>query len=102
MADKNWAGGGKDLIPAKAFLCLIAVIAPLGSAWGSPDKFSPTRYICSADPNTIWGLLICGVVVCSFLVDVALLYHLSLRKVKRGQLRCKSFINFAPNQLKHR
>ena len=101
MADKNWAGGGKDLIPAKAFLCLIAVIAPLGSAWGSPDKFSPTSYIGSADPNTIWELLIGGVVVCSFLVAVALWIHSSLRKVKRAQLRRNAFISSALNNLNH-
>ncbi|TMJ84804.1 MAG: EAL domain-containing protein [Alphaproteobacteria bacterium] len=101
MADKNWAGGGKDLIPAKAFLCLIAVIAPLGSAWGSPDKFSPTSYIGSADPNTIWELLIGGVVVCSLLVAVALWIHSSLRKVKRAQLRRNAFISSALNNLNH-
>ncbi|MFL6825750.1 MAG: EAL domain-containing protein [Bradyrhizobium sp.] len=101
MADKNWAGGGKDLIPAKAFLCLIAVIAPLGSAWGLPDKFSPTSYIGSADPNMIWELLIGGVVVCSFLVAVALWIHSSLRKVKRAQLRKDAFISSALNNLNH-
>src|SRR3954469_8938003 len=101
MADKNWAGGGKDLIPAKAFLCLIAVIAPLGSALGSPAKFLPTSYIGSARPNTIWELLIGGVVVCSFLVAVALWIHSSLRKVKRAQLRRNAFISSALNNLNH-
>src|SRR3954452_975811 len=101
MADKNWAGGGKDLIPAKAFLCLIAVIAPLGSAWGSPHKFLPTSYIDSADPNTVWELLIGGMVLCSFLVAVALGIHSSLRKVKRAQLRRNAFISSALNNLSH-
>jgi diguanylate cyclase (GGDEF)-like protein/PAS domain S-box-containing protein len=101
MADKNWAGGGKDLIPARAFLCLIALIAPLGSAWGLPDNFSPTSYIGSADPNMIWELLIAGIVVCSFLVAVALWIHSSLRKVKRAQLRRNAFISSALNNLNH-
>src|SRR5204862_2205215 len=101
MADKYWAGGGKNLIPAKASLCLVAVIAPLGSAWGLPDKFSPTSYIGSADPNMIWELLIGGVVVCSFLVAVALWIHASLRKVKRAQLRRNAFISSALNNLNH-
>src|SRR5438270_1031769 len=101
MADKNWAGGGENLIPAKAFLCLIAAIAPLRSAWGLPDKFSPTSYIGAADPNMIWELLIGGVVVCSFLVAVALWIHSSLRKVKRAQLRRNAFISSALNNLNH-
>src|SRR3954451_10938650 len=101
MADKNWAGGGKDLIPARAFLCLIALIPPLGSAWGLPDNFSPTSYIGSADPNMIWELLIAGIVVCSFLVAVALWIHSSLRKVKRAQLRRNAFISSALNNLNH-
>src|SRR5213595_426708 len=101
MADKNWVGGGKDVIPAKAFLCLIAVIAPLGSAWRLPDRFSPTSYIGSADPKMIWELLIGGVVVCSFLVAVALWIHSSLRKVNRAQLRRNAFISSALNNLNH-
>src|SRR3954451_13785947 len=101
MADKNWAGGGKDLIPARAFLCLIALIAPLGSALGFADNFSPTSYIGSADPNMIWELLIAGIVVCSFLVAVALWIHSSLRKVKRAQLRRNAFISSALNNLNH-
>jgi len=101
MAYKTWEEGGKNLIPAQAFLHLIAVVAPCRSAWALPEKFSPTSYIGAADPNLIWELLIGGIVVCSFLVAIALWIHSSLRKVKRAQVRRNAFISSALNNLNH-
>ncbi|HKH00404.1 MAG TPA: EAL domain-containing protein [Bradyrhizobium sp.] len=101
MAYKTWEEGGKNLIPAQAFLYLIAVVAPCRSAWALPEKFSPTSYIGAADPNLIWELLIGGIVVCSFLVAIALWIHSSLRKVKRAQVRRNAFISSALNNLNH-
>jgi diguanylate cyclase (GGDEF)-like protein/PAS domain S-box-containing protein len=108
MAEKNWEAGGKNLIPPQALLCLLATLAcllatliPMAPALALPDKFSPTSYVGSADPNTVWELLIGGMVLCSFLVAVALGIHSSLRKVKRAQLRRNAFISSALNNLSH-
>ena len=82
MAGKNWQAGGKNLIPAQAVACLIAVVAPLRAAWALSDDFAPTSYVGSADPNVVWEVLIGGIVVCSFLAAIALWIHSALRKVK--------------------
>jgi diguanylate cyclase (GGDEF)-like protein/PAS domain S-box-containing protein len=106
MADKNWEADGKNLIPPQAVVCLhatlaclLATFAMLQSALALPEKFSPTSYVGSADPNTVWELLIGGMVLCSFLVAVALGIHSSLRKVKRAQVRRNAFISSALNNL---
>src|SRR6267378_2522420 len=65
MADKNWQAGGKILIPARAVVCLIATVASFGAAWGLSDNFAPTSYVGSADPHTVWEMLIGGIVFCN-------------------------------------
>src|SRR5450432_2361645 len=97
MVDKNWQAGGKNLIPAQAVVCLIAAVAPFGSAHGG--DFSPSGYVGSADPNMIWEMLIGGIVVCSFLGAIALWVLSALRKVKRAQLRRNAFVSSALNNL---
>jgi diguanylate cyclase (GGDEF)-like protein/PAS domain S-box-containing protein len=101
MAYKIREDGGKNLVPAQAFLCLVAAVAPFRSAWALPEKFSPTSYVGSADPKMIWELLIGGIVLCSFLAAIALWVHASLRKVKYAQLRRNAFISSALNNLNH-
>jgi diguanylate cyclase (GGDEF)-like protein/PAS domain S-box-containing protein len=101
MGYKIWEEGGNKLIPAQAFLCLVAAVAPFRSAWALPEKFSPTSYVGSADPNTIWELLIGGIVLCSFLAAITLWVHASLRRVKYAQLRRNAFISSALNNLNH-
>ncbi len=101
MADKNWQAGGKILIPARALVCLIATVASFGAAWGLSDNFAPTSYVGSADPNTVWEMLIGGIVVCSFLVAVVLSVLSALRKVQRSQLRGNAFVRSALNNLSH-
>src|ERR1700676_111842 len=101
MADKNWQAGGKILIPARAFACLIAILVPLRTAWAMSDNFGPASYLGSADPNTVWEVLIGGIVVCSFLAAVALWVHAALRKVRRLQLRRNAFVRSALNNLSH-
>jgi diguanylate cyclase (GGDEF)-like protein/PAS domain S-box-containing protein len=99
MAGKNWQAGGKILIPAQALACLIATVVPFGLAWGVPDNFAPTSYVGSADPNTVWEMLIGGIVVCSFLGAIVLWILSALRKVKRSQLRRNAFVSHAMNNL---
>src|SRR5450631_3055515 len=97
MVDKNWQAGGKNLIPAQAVVCLIAAVAPFGSAHGG--DFSPSGYVGSADPNMIWEMLIGGIVVSSFLAAIALWVLSALRKAKRSQLRRNAFVRSALNNL---
>src|SRR4030081_2113212 len=99
MADRNWQAGGKNLIPAQAVVCLFASIVPFAAAWGLSDHFSPTSYVGSAVPNTLWEMLIGGIVVCSFLAAVALWIHSALRRAKRAQLRRNAFVSSALNNL---
>ena len=80
MAGKNWQAGGKNLIPAQAFVCLVASVAPLKAAWGLSDNFAPTSYVGSVDPNMVWEVLIGGIVVCAFLASIALWVHSALRE----------------------
>src|SRR5713226_5957389 len=101
MADKNWQAGGKILIPARAVVGLIATVASFGAAWGLSDNFAPTSYVGSADPNTVWEMLIGGIVVCAFLAAVALWAHSALRTVQRSQLRGNAFVRSALNNLSH-
>src|SRR6202035_5142194 len=101
MAGKNWQAGGKNLIPAQAVACLIAVVAPWRAAWALSDSFAPTSYVGSADPNVVWEVLIGGIVVCSFLAAIALWIHSALRKVKLSQLRRNAFVSSALNNLSH-
>src|SRR6266851_3528181 len=101
MADKDWQAGGKNLIPAQAVVCLIAAVASLGSAPGASGDFSPSSYVGSADPNTIWEMLIAGIAVSSFLAAIALWVLSALRKLKRSQLRRNAFVRSALNNLSH-
>src|SRR6202163_4212535 len=101
MVDKDWQAGGKNLIPARAVVCLIAAVAPLGSAHGASGHFSPSSYVGSADPNTIWEMLIGGIAVSSFLAAIALWVLSALHKVKRAQLRRNAFVSSALNNLSH-
>jgi diguanylate cyclase (GGDEF)-like protein/PAS domain S-box-containing protein len=99
MADKNWQAGGKILFSAKAVVCLVATVVPLGAAWGVSANFAPMSYVGSADPNTVWEALIGGVVVCSFVAAVALWIHAALRRIKHSQLRRNAFVRSALNNL---
>src|SRR5882724_2036699 len=99
MAGRKWQVGGKDLIPARAALCLIAVVAPCGMAWAAPGGFAPSTYLGDLDPNVVWELLIGSVVVASFLGAVGLWVHSALRTAKRSQLRRNAFISSALNHL---
>jgi len=101
MAGKNWQAGAKKLIPARAVVCLIAIFAPIQAAWSLSDNFAPASYVGSADPNTVWEVLIGGIVVCSFLAAIALWIHSALRRVKRSQLRRNAFVSTALNNLNH-
>src|ERR1700689_170741 len=99
MAGKNWQAGGKISIPARALLCLLGILAPFDPAWGVSDNFAPTSYVGSADPNTVWEMLIGGIVVCSFLAAIALWILSALRKIQRSQLRRNAFVSSALNNL---
>ncbi len=99
MAGKNWQAGGKDLIPARAALCLVAVVTPCGFAWAASGGFAPSSYLGGLDPNVVWELLIGSVVVASFVGALGLWVLSALRRAKRSQLRRNVFISTALNHL---
>ena len=101
MAGKNWQAGGKNSIPAKALVCLLATLVPFGAASAVSGNFAPASYIGSIDPNVIWEMLIGVVVVSSFLGAVGLWILSALRKVKRAQVRRNAFVSSALNNLSH-
>jgi len=101
MAGKNWQAGGKNLIPARALLCLVVAVAPVRAARALSDNFAPPNYLGSIDPNIVWELLIGGIVAFSFLGAVVLWIHSALRRVKRSNLRKGIFVSSALNNLSH-
>ncbi|HVV41608.1 MAG TPA: EAL domain-containing protein [Nitrobacter sp.] len=98
MADKNWQAGGKNSCLARAMMsCATVLLCPAGAHAAS--GFTPDNYLASADPATIWEILIGGFVATSFLAAVALWITSALRKAKRSHLGRHAFINSALNQL---
>src|SRR5712672_88002 len=99
MTEKNWQAGSKNLIPAVAVVCLLATAFPLASAWGASGAFAPASHVGSFDPNTIWEVLIGGIVVASFLGAVGIWVVSALRGARRSQMRRNAFISSALNHL---
>ena len=99
MADKNWQAGGRIMIPAGVMVCLFAIVAPFGVARADVPESGLAIYLGSADPRFVWEVLIGGIVVCCFLVSVALWILSALRKVKRSELRRNAFVSSALNNL---
>ena len=99
MADKNWQAGGRIMIPAGVVVCLFAIVAPFGVARADIPQSGLAIYLGSVDPRFVWEVLIGGIVVCCFLVSVALWILSALRKVKRSELRRNAFVSSALNNL---
>src|SRR6185295_20170007 len=99
MAGKNWQAGSKNLIPATAFVCLVAGACPLVAAHAASGDFSPASYVGSFDPNLIWETLIGGIVIASFVGAIAIWVVAALRRAKRSQLRRNAFISTALSHL---
>jgi len=72
MAGNKGQAGGKDSIPALAGVCLVIIMASYGLAWAKSSGFTPPSYIGSLDPDTVWELLIGGIVIASFLGAIGL------------------------------
>src|SRR6478735_9229299 len=98
MAEKNWHAGSALPIAVQAVVCLAAAVAP-ARAFALSDSFAPPSYLGELDPNVIWEALIAGVVICSFLIAIALWIHSSLRRTRRLQLRRNAFVSSAMNNL---
>ena len=99
MAGRKVQAGGKNSIPARAVLCLIAAVAPCAAARAGTGAFAPSSYLGSLDPGVVWELLIGSVVVASFFGAVGLWILSALRKAKRAQLRRNAFVSSALNHL---
>jgi diguanylate cyclase (GGDEF)-like protein/PAS domain S-box-containing protein len=99
MAGNKGKAGGKDSIPALAVVCLVIIVAPYGLAWSKSLGFAPPSYIGPLDANTVWELLIGGIVMASFIGAIGVWLLSALRKVQRAQLRRNAFVNSALNHL---
>ncbi len=99
MAGRKWQAGGKNSIPARALLCLIAAVVPFSVARAATAAFAPSTYLGDLDPGVVWELLIGSVVVASFLGAIGLWVLSALRKAKRAQLRRNAFVSSALNHL---
>jgi diguanylate cyclase (GGDEF)-like protein/PAS domain S-box-containing protein len=104
MAGRTRQAGSKDLIPARAAACLAVAVAS-GTALALSTQFAKASQIDAQigplDPAMVWEVLIGAVVVCAFLVSVALWIHSALRRVKRSQTRKTAFVSSALNNLSH-
>jgi len=87
------------MIPAGVVVCLFAIIAPFTATAAAGPQFVLVDYLNSADPSLVWEALIGGVVVCCFLVSIAVWIFSALRRVKRSQLRRNAFVSSALNNL---
>src|SRR4051812_32388476 len=102
MADRKLRAGGKALIPARAVACAAAAAAALsGSALAASGDFAPPSYVGSIDPNTIWEMLIGGIVISAFISAIGLWVLSAIRKFTRAQLRRNAFVSSALNNLSH-
>src|SRR5215213_1393043 len=101
MADRYWQAGGKILVPARAIACVAALLVSSAAAWAVSHNFAPSSYVGSLDPNTIWEMLIGGIVGCAFLSAIGLWVLSAVRRVRRAQLRRNAFVSSALNNLSH-
>ena len=98
MAEKNWHVGSMLPTAVQAVVCLAGTVAP-SRAFAQSDSFAPPSSLDNLDPNLIWEALIGGIVVCAFLVAIALWIHSALRRTRRSQLRRNAFVSSAMNNL---
>ena len=99
MADRNWQAGGWAVIPAGIAACLIAIALPFRTARATGSELLTADYLRSADPSFIWELAIGAIVVCCFLVSIAVWVLSALRRVQRSRQRRNAFVSSALNNL---
>ncbi|MGY3342439.1 diguanylate cyclase (GGDEF)-like protein/PAS domain S-box-containing protein [Bradyrhizobium sp. USDA 4472] len=83
-------------IAVQAVVCLTSAVAPSRAL---ADSFAAPSHFGDLDPNLIWEALIGGIVICAFLVAIALWIHSALRRSRRSQLRRNAFVSSAMNNL---
>ncbi len=101
MADKNCQAGGRIPVRAQALLCLVAAVAPCGSAWAVSDASASAGYLGPVAPNLAWEVAIAAIVLSAFLGAVVIWVHAALQRAKRAQLRRTAYISSALNSLSH-
>src|SRR5262245_41268454 len=97
MVGKFGQAGGRISVLALAVTCLAAIVAPFKAAGGTSDQLVPLSCVGSFDPGVFCAPLIGAVVVCSFVLAVALSAHSALRRARRSRLRRDAFISSALN-----
>ena len=98
MADANRQAGGRNFIPALAFVCLAAVAVPCRSAWGATQS-ADLSYFDALDSSRLWELLLGGIAIVAFLTALGLWVLSALRSARHARLRRNAFISSALNNL---
>ncbi|MBV9565331.1 MAG: PAS domain-containing protein, partial [Bradyrhizobium sp.] len=101
MAGKNGQAGGKDEIPARAVACLAAVVIACAPAWAQAGELAPATVIVSVGPDTLWEMLIGGIVVCAFLGSIAVWAHAAMQQATGAQASRDAYVGSALNSLNH-
>jgi diguanylate cyclase (GGDEF)-like protein/PAS domain S-box-containing protein len=99
MADKNWQAGGRITIPARVVACLLAALAPMGIARADISESELALFPNVAD-QLAWEMMLGGIVVCAFLLSIAVWVLSMLRGVERSRQRRNAFVSSALNNLK--
>jgi len=87
------------MISAGVVTCLFAVVAPFGEALAAGRESVLAEFVRSLDPSLVWETLIGVIVVCCFVLSIALWILSALRNVKRSQSRRSAFVSSALNHL---
>ena len=87
------------MIPAGVVLCLVDMVTTFHVAGAAGLEFAMADNLRSADPGFVWEIALGGLVLCCFLVSIAVWILSALRRVKRSQLRRNAFVSSALNSL---
>ena len=98
MVGKIWHAGGKGVILAAVFACLLGIVACPGPA-AAASYFSSAGTMISWDANIIREILMGGAAVVFFLVAVTVWAISALRNAQRLQRRNAAFIGSALNSM---
>ncbi|HLJ01020.1 MAG TPA: EAL domain-containing protein [Bradyrhizobium sp.] len=98
MIDENRHTGGRIVIAATVAACLLAIAAPFGAACAAVNDSGQISFSSTSD-QWVWGVVLGGVVICGFLVSVAVWVLSALRSAERSQLRRNAFVSSALNNL---
>ena len=86
------------MIPAGVVACLLAIVLPCGGAGAAVSDSELALYPNISD-QLAWEMVLGGIVLCAFLISIAVWVLSMLRRVERSQLRRNAFVSSALNSL---